>query len=116
MAPVFPFKTRNPDRDRASDQARIGQFAVLAAEIGRAIAREHEGLAQRRQREADDAAFLMEAAADGEAAATAPQRLATLSASLMAAERRLALLERQLAWLDGLTHTLNAFPTGSDDV
>lgn len=115
MASVFSsFRTRSPDRDRDTDRARIERLFSLADEVAGEIAREHEGLRKRRKREADDAGFLLEASANGDVAATAEKRLDTLSASVMRAESRLALLDRQLAWLDELRQTMNGFPVNSD--
>lgn len=114
MAPVFSFRTRSPDRDRNSDRSRIERLVSAADEVAVEITRERDGLQKRRQREVDDAGFLLEASSNGDVAAATDGRLEALSSSVMLAESRLALLERQLAWLDELRQTMGEYPVNSD--
>lgn len=107
---MFSFRTRNPDRDRDTDRARIERLSSLADAVADEVARERDGLRKRRQREVDDAGFLLEAQSSGDTTEAAEKRLDSLSASVMLAETRLVQLDRQLAWLRELRQTIAGFP------
>lgn len=113
MASMFSFRTRSSDRDRNTDMQRMNRLCTLAREIAAEVSKEREGLKGRRQREADSAAFLMEATANGDAGSAS--RLDTLSASIMQAEDRLAMLDRQLEWLGSIDETMGGYPAAPEN-
>jgi hypothetical protein len=55
----------------------------------------------------------MEATANGDAGSAS--RLDTLSASIMQAEDRLAMLDRQLEWLGSLDETMGGYPAAPEN-
>ncbi len=113
LASVFSFRTRRPERDRQTDHARVERLLVLADEIAAEVTAERNGLRNRRQKEVDDAGFLLEANSNGDMAANEESRLTSLSSSVISAESRLALLDKQLAWLNKLRQAMEKFPVDS---
>jgi hypothetical protein len=101
MATRFSFRSRNPERDQLTDDARARRLLDLIDGLRTEMAREREGLARRTESVAADAAYLSESMEDG-ASARKAGRLDALTEALLHAEQRMATLARQIIFMDRL--------------
>ncbi len=104
---IFGFRTRNPERDDATDARRFDRLARLLDEISDEISAERSGLERRYRSVTTDAAFLVEAIENDGAAARSNERVEELTASIINCERRLDSLSRQAAALDEFRESLS---------
>jgi hypothetical protein len=103
---LFTFKTRNPHRDRDTDELRLKLLADSVAEISRQIKREKTGLNARYTRVSADAAFSLQAL-ENQTSGTA--RLEELTRSMARSRSRLTALDAQLALLLKIQQQINDF-------
>ncbi|WP_202313976.1 hypothetical protein [Mesorhizobium sp. L-8-10] len=100
MRSVFGFKTRSAERDQQTDAARFQRIRDVIAEVSGEMDREKSGFEKRYGTVAADAAFLVEAM-DNEASPSGDsERIATLTETLRACERRIAFLNRQMLFME----------------
>lgn len=104
---IFGFRTRNPERDDATDQRRFDRLARLLNEISDEISMERSGLERRYRSATTDAAFLVEAIENDGASERSTNRVEELTASILNCERRLDFLSRQAAVLNEFRKTLS---------
>jgi hypothetical protein len=104
---IFGFRTRNPERDDATDTRRFDRLARLLAEISQEISAERSGLERRYNAATTDAAFLVEAIENDGAPERSKNRVEELTSSILDCERRLDLLSRQASALDEFRKTLS---------
>lgn len=104
---IFGFRTRNPERDDATDARRFDRLARLLDEISNEISVERSGLERRYRSATTDAAFLVEAMENDGAADRSNDRVEELTASIINCERRLDVLSRQASILDEFRATLS---------
>ncbi|RVD43436.1 hypothetical protein EN746_31125, partial [Mesorhizobium sp. M8A.F.Ca.ET.023.02.2.1] len=95
MASIFGFRSRDPARDRQTDVARLDRLAKLFEQIAAEIDAEKTGLESRYQKEATNAAFLVEAMENGSASDRRSSEVSALTQSILNSERRIAALARQ---------------------
>lgn len=100
MRSVFGFKTRSADRDRQTDTMRFQRIRDLIAEVSGEMDREKTGFEKRYGTVAADAAFLVEAMDNEAALAGDNERIASLTESLRACERRIAFLNKQMLFME----------------
>lgn len=110
MASIFAFRTRSPDRDRQTDEARFGQLSRALDELAAGIEAERTGIRSRYEAVSANAAFLVEAM-DNSAAVSAQRvgEMNQLTESLKACLRRIEVLGRQKDFVSGLRHSLDIF-------
>jgi hypothetical protein len=98
------FRTRSADRDRAADEARWTSVTSSITEALEGARRERDGLQRRYGQVQSNAAFLY----DGDTGESGgPEALGRMEDELLAAERRLAALSRQIELLQELSGTAN---------
>ena len=103
---IFNFRTRNAERDAATDARRFDRMARLLNELTDEISVERSGLERRYRSATTDAAFLVEAIENDGAPERSKDRVEELTASILNCERRLDFLARQAAVLNELRGTL----------
>lgn len=111
---VFRFKTRNPDRDRQTDATRFQRIQDLLDEVSNEIGRERSGFEKRYGSVAADAAFLFEALENEAGSAKDADRIAGLTETLQACERRIAFLKKQNLFLKECRTTVQQFVDAND--
>lgn len=100
MRSVFGFKTRSADRDRQTDTMRFQRIRDLITEVSNEMDREKTGFEKRYGTVAADAAFLVEAMDNEAAPAGDNERVASLTETLRACERRIAFLNKQMLFME----------------
>lgn len=111
---VFRFKTRSPDRDRLTDTARFQRIRDLLAEVSNEMDREKTGFEKRYGTVAADAAFLFEAMDNDAAPAGDSERIADLTETLHACERRIAFLNKQMLFMEECRQFVQQFADAND--
>lgn len=96
------FRTRNPDRDNATDIDRHKRLTDSMEQIADEIEAERNGLEARYRREVQDAGFLVDGMESDGLSQEASARAEELTRSILLCEKRLAVLTRQIALLGEL--------------
>ena len=109
MASIFAFRTRSPDRDRQTDEARFGQLSRALDEIAAGIEAERSGIRGRYEAVSANAAFLVEAMENSAVSVLRAREMDQLTESLKACLRRIEVLGRQKDFVAGLRHSLDIF-------
>jgi hypothetical protein len=104
---IFNFRTRNPERDDATDARRFDRLARLLNEIADEISVERSGLERRYRSATTDAAFLVEAIENDGVSSRSKDRVDELTTSIINCERRLDFLTQQASVLNELRKTLS---------
>jgi hypothetical protein len=97
---IFNFRTRSPERDKATDARRFDRLARLLNELTDEISVEKSGLERRYRSATTDAAFLVEAIENDGVSDRSNDRVEHLTASIINCERRLEFLTRQATVLN----------------
>lgn len=108
---IFGFRTRNPARDRETDETRLHRLEHLLGELSSEIEREKNGLQSRYQKTADDAAFSLQALENDEGRAMS-SRLDELTGSMARYSARIAELENQMEFFQKLRRNVAEFSKG----
>jgi hypothetical protein len=104
-----PFLIRSPDRDRRTDVARMTRLRQALLQIGQEVADERTGL-ERRYLEAEaDAAFAQERVEDGLENQALTARVDDLTETMINYSRRIAMLEKQIAYVEQMRKDLEDF-------
>jgi len=106
---VFRFRTRSPERDRQTDTARFGRIQEVLEEISDEMGREKTGFEKRYGSVAADAAFLFEAMENEAGSAKDSNRIADLTNTLQACERRIAFLKKQILFMEECRKIMRQF-------
>jgi len=109
MASIFAFRTRSPDRDRQTDEARFGQLSRTLDELAAGIEAERTGIRNRYEAVSANAAFLVEAMDNSAVSVLRVGEMDQLTESLKACLRRIEVLARQKEFVSGLRHSLDIF-------
>lgn len=109
MASIFAFRTRSPDRDRQTDEARFGQLSRALDELAAGIEAERTGIRNRYEAVSANAAFLVEAMENSAVSVLRAREMDQLTESLKACLRRIEVLGRQKDFVSGLRHSLDIF-------
>jgi hypothetical protein len=101
------FRSRSPERDRATDAARIADIERAIEQAIASAEAEKMGLEGRMQAARADAAFLYESAEDTESRSSLAEReVAKAEQRLLSAEARLRALGDHISNLKRLQHSL----------
>jgi predicted RNase H-like nuclease (RuvC/YqgF family) len=95
---IFAFRTRSPDRDRATDAQRFQALCAALEDLAEQIRREEAGLKNRYEQVRDQAAFTVQNLDNG-SAGNLTERADALTRSLAQCEARLAALKSQQEFL-----------------
>lgn len=109
MASIFAFRTRSPDRDRQTDEARFGQLSRALDELAAGIEAERTGIRNRYEAVSANAAFLVEAMENSAVSVLRAREMDQMTESLKAGLRRIEALGRQKDFVAGLRHSLDIF-------
>ncbi|WAX96238.1 hypothetical protein N7E70_005020 [Aminobacter sp. NyZ550] len=109
MASIFAFRTRSPDRDRQTDEARFGQLSRALDELAAGIEAERTGIRNRYEAVSANAAFLVEAMENSAVSVLRAREMDQMTESLKACLRRIEALGRQKDFVAGLRHSLDIF-------
>jgi hypothetical protein len=109
MASIFAFRTRSPDRDRQTDEARFGQLSRALDELAAGIEAERTGIRNRYEAVSANAAFLVEAMDNSAVSVLRVREMDQMTESLKACLRRIEVLGRQKDFVSGLRHSLDIF-------
>ncbi|MBT1158851.1 hypothetical protein J1C56_25070 [Aminobacter anthyllidis] len=109
MASIFAFRTRSPDRDRATDKVRFDQLARSLDQLSSEIAAERTGIRKRYEAVSANAAFLVEAMDNSEVSQRRATEMDQLTETLKTCLRRIEALGRQTEFVAELRHVLDTF-------
>jgi hypothetical protein len=96
---MLGFRTRNPDRDRETDAARIQKLRQALFDVRSELEAEKVGLQGRYETASADAAFSQQAMEEGRGSPEISTRIDDLTTSLINYSRRIATLVRQSAFI-----------------
>ncbi|PYE88801.1 hypothetical protein C7477_106174 [Phyllobacterium leguminum] len=105
----FRFRTRSPDRDRGTDFSRFAGIRQSLGEASAAIEQERDGFRRRYDEVAMNAAFSLENMENEGETEKVSARIDDLSQALESFTQRIAFLEKQLAFLQGIDETVADF-------
>ncbi len=106
---MLGFRTRNPLRDRQTDETRLERLRRTLTDITGELEKEKAGFQARYERASTDAAFSQQALEDGRSDESISIRIDELTASLITYSNRIATLDRQLAFMAQLDVEITEF-------
>lgn len=106
-----PFLIRNPNRDRQTDVARMTRLRQTLLQIGQEVADERAGLEKRYLAASADAAFAQERVEDGLEGTNLSARVDDLTETMINYAKRIAMLDKQIAYVDRMRKDLDDFTT-----
>jgi len=99
---LFRFRTRNPIRDRQTDESRLERLRRMLHEFQADIEHERDGLRARYEGIMADAAFSQQALEDDRADDNISARIDDMTETMIRYNKRIALLESQIAFVTDL--------------
>lgn len=105
---IFGFHTRTPQRDHETDRERIDRLVALIRTLRQEAADEQSGLRNRYEQAQTAAAFTLDAIENGEGRDLAAQA-DSLEETMRNYRRRIATLEKQLAFMGDLETNVTNF-------
>jgi hypothetical protein len=96
---LFRFRTRNPARDRQTDESRLERLRGMLREFRADIEHERDGLRARYESVMADAAFSQQALEDDRADASISDRIDDMTETMIRYDKRIARLESQIAFV-----------------
>jgi hypothetical protein len=99
---LFRFRTRNPARDRQTDENRLERLRRMLHEFQADIEHERDGLRARYEGIMADAAFSQQALEDDRADDAISARIDDMTETMIRYNKRIALLESQIAFVTDL--------------
>ncbi|GLS31508.1 hypothetical protein SAMN04488498_102106 [Mesorhizobium albiziae] len=111
---MLGFRTRNPDRDRETDAARIQKLRQALFDVRSELEGEKVGLQGRYETASADAAFSQQAMEEGRGSPEISTRIDDLTTSLINYSRRIATLDRQSAFIGEMLVKLEGYPGGGE--
>jgi len=106
---LFGFRIRNPARDRQADDERFRQLCRLLGDFRSGIERERDGLRSRHDSVMANAAFSQQAFEDDRGDADISSRIDDMTETMIRYGKRIATLERQIAFIADLERQSVAF-------
>lgn len=97
---LFRFRTRNPDRDRETDESRQRRLRQFLDELRSEIQRERNGLKERYEKITADAAFSQQALEDNRTATATSAKIDEMTESMIGYTKRIGLLEQQISFMN----------------
>lgn len=116
MRAAKPFQTRNPQRDRDTDEARAGRLRAFLDELHDEIERERDGLRGRYESVTARAAFSQQALEQDDAGPEMASTVDHLTQTMIDYTRRLEALETQAAFVNELRQRAAPFPQQTEQV
>jgi hypothetical protein len=104
---LFGFKTRHPERDRKTDEARFDQLQATLESLLVEIKAEAKGLEARHRNAADNAAFSLEVY-ENEGAEPLSAKAGELTRAALSCSKRLEILDLQADFLRDLQEKTSA--------
>jgi hypothetical protein len=111
-----PFRTRGPQRDRETDNARISRLFAHLDDLRAEIERERDGLRSRYESVTARAAFSQQALENDQTAPEMSSAVDELTRTMINYTRRLAALDEQAAFVIDLRERAGLFPQQKDEV
>lgn len=99
---LFRFRTRNPARDRQTDESRLERLRRMLHEFQADIEHERDGLRARYEGIMADAAFSQQALEDDRADNGISAKIDDMTETMIRYNERIALLESQIAFVTDL--------------
>lgn len=109
------FRVRSRERDRETDSGRFRRLRQLLGDLRVEMERERDGLRGRYEKVTADAAFSQQALEDGAGNAVSA-KIDEMTDAMIRYTERIALLERQAAFVTGLDHQVERFSQESGGV
>ncbi len=106
---MFGFNVRDPERDRESDTARFKRIITTLTAVRNELELEKLGLNKRFAEASADAALTLEAMTDIAEPESYEGRLENLTSVMKAYEKRVAFLESQLTFVEGILGKTSSF-------
>lgn len=106
---LFRFRTRNPERDRDTDESRRQRLEQLLDALSAEIERERGGLRNRYDKVTADAAFSQQALEDDRADGEISSRIDDLTGAMLRYTKRLVTLEQQSVFVTEIRSRINTF-------
>ncbi|MGB3386978.1 MAG: hypothetical protein WBA88_03245 [Pseudaminobacter sp.] len=97
---LFGFRTRNPERDRETDESRQQRLRQFLGDLRAEIQRERDGLKERYEKITADAAFSQQALEDNRAAADTSSKIDEMTESMIRYTKRIGSLEQQISFMN----------------
>ena len=106
---LFRFRVRNPNRDRDTDTGRLQRLDQMLDELRMEIERERNGLRNRYEKLAADAAFSYQTLENDGPAPTISSKIDDMTDAMIRYTGRIQALERQIDFVNGLRGQVEEF-------
>jgi hypothetical protein len=106
---LFRFQTRNTNRDRETDAARFQRLHRLLDDLRADMERERNGLRDRYEKVAADAAFSQQALENDRVGAAMSSKIDDMTDTMIRYKRRIQSLEKQIGFVTDLHGQVEAF-------
>ncbi|PRD42542.1 hypothetical protein C5748_15685 [Phyllobacterium phragmitis] len=106
---LFRFRTRSPDRDLQTDVSRFADIKQTLNEVCAEIERERDGFQRRYDEISMNAAFSLENMENEGETEKVSARIEDFTLALERFTQRIAFLEKQLAFLQGVDQSVTEF-------
>jgi len=109
---LFRFQVRNPNRDRDTDAGRLQRLHRMLDELRVEIERERNGLRDRYEKLAADAAFSYQAMENDGVEASMSSKIDDMTDTMIRYSGRIQALDRQIGFVIGLRGQVEGFFRG----
>jgi uncharacterized coiled-coil protein SlyX len=106
---LFRFQTRNPNRDRETDAGRLQRLNRMLADLRAEMERERNGLRDRYEKVAADAAFSQQALENDRVEAAMSSKIDDMTDIMIRYRGRIQSLEKQIGFVTDLHGQVEAF-------
>ncbi|NGO50016.1 hypothetical protein [Allomesorhizobium camelthorni] len=106
---LFRFQTRNPNRDRETDAGRLQRLHRLLDDLRAEMERERNGLRDRYDKVAADAAFSQQALENDRVGAVMSSKIDDMTDTMIRYRGRIRSLEKQIGFVTDLHAQVEAF-------
>ena len=110
---LFRFQTRNPNRDRETDAGRLQRLHRMLDDLCAEMARERNGLRDRYEKVAADAAFSQQALENDRVEASMSSKIADMTDTMIRYRERIQSLEKQIDFVTDLSGQVEVFSQGN---
>lgn len=111
---VRPFRVRSPQRDRATDAARVARLNAMLVDLRVELERERDGLRGRYESSAMRAAFSQEALENDPARTAMSSAVDGLTDEMIRYSARMTTLGEQIAFVTEMRKRLDLFPHANE--
>lgn len=106
---LFRFQTRNPNRDRETDVDRMQRLHRMLGDLRAEMERERNGLRDRYEKVAADAAFSQQALENDRVGASMSAKIDDMTDTMIRYRARIQSLEKQIGFVTELDGQVEAF-------